>query len=763
MRRQIVVLAMSCVLIGAIEQAGAPFSIVLLPDTQFYSLRDPATYRDQTQFIVDSQSKLNIRAAVHLGDVTDKNTIWEWFRASAAHKTLDEAGIPYSVTTGNHDHASVPDQDRRRRDPTLFNATFPASRFEGKRFQGETWYGGHFGSGTATNYILFKGGGLDFMVMSLEYAPPKDAMCWASNVLKANATKRAIVSTHCYQNWNGKYVGSCDTDEDRNMVGANGQAIWNELVRQHKNVFLVLSGHINGSDHQIRSRETGLAATAATVDSVHEILTDYQGQIGLNPTRVVLAEHGNGWLRILEFAPSSDRVSVRTKSVLRATSFNAFATFGEKRFSASPNASDHKFAFNYRLTGPAFIGGPPDGAVNPIPATAMRFSDRTVNAVSDGNQVSPQVAIDAAGNWVGVWADDRNNNDVYQIRARGFTATGCQRFGEITVNTDSKGQQLAPALAAAADGRFVVAWHDDGGDGKYQIKMRGFNSDGSERFSQRTVNNVASGQQLEPAIAMASNGDFIVGWQDDAGNDGKYQIVARLFNADGTPKAGQFTVNSNAAGQQLFPSVAASLDGDFVVAWQDDTDGNGTYQIKGRGFKKDGSERFAQRTVNETSKGQQRKPVVAMAPNGSFVAAWEDDGGDSKYQIVSRRFRQNGTAIAGNQTVNVGAAGNQLRPTIAMRAYDGNAGNRGEYVISWEDDFNNNQEYQIKARGFNANGTQLMSQVTVNRNSRGQQLRPAVTLGPDGRFVVAWQDDLEKNGVWEILARGCTLSAKCEW
>jgi hypothetical protein len=751
---------MGLTLIVAVAPPDDPFSIVLLPDTQFYSLRDPATYREQAQFIVDSQSRLNIRAALHLGDVTDKNSIWEWNRASGAHKILDDAGIPYSVTTGNHDHAVVPDQDRRRRDPALFNATFPESRFAGKRFQGLTWYGGHYGSGTANNYIFFRGNDLDFMVMSLEYAPPKDAMCWASDALRANAEKRVIVATHCYQSWNGAYVGSCDTDEDRNMVGANGKAIWNEFVRQHKNVFLVVSGHINGSDHRIRSRETGLTATATTVDSVHEILTDYQGQIGINPERPILAEHGNGWLRILEFAPSRNQVSVRTTSVLGATTFN---TFAPERFSANPEAADHKFSFNYRLKGPAFTGGPPDGMANPIPEAAIRFSDRTVNAVSAGNQISPRVAVDAAGNWVAVWADDRNQNNVSQIRARGFAPGGCQRFGEITVNTESQGQQLAPAIAAAPNGQFVVVWHDDGGDGKYQIKMRGFNADGTPRFSQRTVNNVASGQQLLPSIALASTGDFVVAWQDDAGNDGRYQIKARQFNSDGSPKGGQFTVNTNAAGQQLTPSVAVNPDGDFVVVWQDDTDGNGSYQIKARGYKHDGTGQFAQRTVNASATGQQRRPVVAMAPKDSFVVAWEDDGGDGRYQIKSRRFRPDGTPIAGNETVNVGAAGNQLRPAIAMRVYDADASKRSQYVISWEDDYNNNQEYQIKARGFNANGTQLMSQVTVNRNSRGQQLRPAVALGSHGRFMVVWQDDLEKNGVWEILGRGCTLSAKCEW
>ncbi len=54
-----------------------------------------------------------------------------------------------------------------------------------------------------------------------------------------------------------------------------------------------------------------------------------------------------------------------------------------------------------------------------------------------------------------------------------------------------------------------------------------------------------------------------------------------------------------------------TIDGKFVVVWEDDKDGNGYYQIYARGFNANGSQRFADMTVNSVASGQQRRPAIA--------------------------------------------------------------------------------------------------------------------------------------------------------
>src|SRR5262245_28537654 len=111
------------------------FSVVLLPDTQNYAEKASyGVYAHQAQWIVNNRSSRNIQFVVHLGDVTNHDVAAEWQTADAAHAILDAAGVPYGITTGNHD--LFPTSDVHSRD-TLLGQYFPPSRFSSK-----SWYGG---------------------------------------------------------------------------------------------------------------------------------------------------------------------------------------------------------------------------------------------------------------------------------------------------------------------------------------------------------------------------------------------------------------------------------------------------------------------------------------------------------------------------------------------------------------------------------------------------------------------------------------------
>jgi hypothetical protein len=234
--------------------------------------------------------------------------------------------------------------------------------------------------------------------------------------------------------------------------------------------------------------------------------------------------------------------------------------------------------------------------------------------------------MDAAGNFVVAWEDDQDGNNSFQILARGFTSTGAQRIGDFTVNSVAAGQQLNPAIALDASGDFVIAWEDDQDDNNYfQIFARGFHSNGGNRISQFQVNTTATGQHGKPAIAMDTDGDFAVVWEDDQDDNGFYQIYGRGFAFAGAQRFGVFAVNSVSGGQQYAPAIAMDASGDFVVGWEDDQDENGSFQILGRGFNPNGSQRRADFTVNSDSSGQQYVPAIAIDEENRFVFSWQDD------------------------------------------------------------------------------------------------------------------------------------------
>ena len=81
-----------------------PFTVVLIPDTQYYSEKHPKIYLAQTEWIKKRAKPDNIKFAIHLGDIVQNDTIEEWKIADRAHKIIDGI-VPYSMVPGNHDMA----------------------------------------------------------------------------------------------------------------------------------------------------------------------------------------------------------------------------------------------------------------------------------------------------------------------------------------------------------------------------------------------------------------------------------------------------------------------------------------------------------------------------------------------------------------------------------------------------------------------------------------------------------------------------------
>jgi hypothetical protein len=75
--------------------------------------------------------------------------------------------------------------------------------------------------------------------------------------------------------------------------------IWTDLIKQHANLQIVLSGHQHTDDGEAYRIDRNNAG-----NRVHQMLANYQEY----------AKGGNGWLRILEFDNTHTQVKVRTYS-----------------------------------------------------------------------------------------------------------------------------------------------------------------------------------------------------------------------------------------------------------------------------------------------------------------------------------------------------------------------------------------------------------------------------------------------------------------
>ncbi|HET7217959.1 MAG TPA: LamG-like jellyroll fold domain-containing protein, partial [Vicinamibacterales bacterium] len=260
---------MTVTFLGRPVQTGtAPdFTLVAIPDTQHYvdDVGRAPTFTAQTQWIVDNRAALNIAFVSHLGDIVEHidDVPEEWTRANASLSLLETNAFKWGLAPGNHDMNSSGVA-------TNYDLTFPVSRFAGN-----AWYGGYLGADPVNdpvnrqnknNYELFSVGGLDFLIIHLEYDMPDYAVAWANRILQQYPNRRAIISTHLFLNASGVRP----TTVLNRSNGTPAETVWQQIIRNNCNVFLVLNGHYPGE-----ANRTDLNACG---QPVHQLASDFQSR-----------------------------------------------------------------------------------------------------------------------------------------------------------------------------------------------------------------------------------------------------------------------------------------------------------------------------------------------------------------------------------------------------------------------------------------------------------------------------------------------------
>jgi hypothetical protein len=263
-----------------------------------------------------------------------------------------------------------------------------------------------------------------------------------------------------------------------------------------------------------------------------------------------------------------------------------------------------------------------------------------VNTYTTGHQSLPSISADASGNFVVVWTDygqqDGSGRGMFGQR---FDSLGAAQGTEFRVNSYTTGNQynFASAVAASADGRFVVVWESSGQDGSDGgVFAQRYDKTGVALGSEFQVNTHTPAFQINPSVASDPAGNFVVVWTS-AGQPGgdAFDVVGRRYDAAGVPQGPEFIVNSETAGVQDYGKVAYDPRGNFVVVW----DGYGpadSYDVFGRAFNHAGPV-TADFALSTFTTGVQRAPTIASNAAGDFVVAWTNSASGAS-EIFARRF-----------------------------------------------------------------------------------------------------------------------------
>ena len=336
------------------EDLASRFTLGVMPDTQFYARYGTEAAGDifgdrygtnpfdvQTEFLAENHKKLGTQFVTHLGDVVDEpEDRASWDIADRAMKTLEDAGVNYSVLPGNHDLTMFDGK-------SAFTEYFPEERakknstYMGRTASTEIHNGGDGyafpGQSVESEYHIFEAEGQKYLVLALGFRANDETLEWAQQVIDKHPELPVILTSHEISGING--------DGSTYFTKEYGEHLWDKLIRKNDQIFLTIAGHHHGAGYHVEKNDAG--------HDVINILQDYQmAYLGGNGLMGQLQfDLTNNQLEMLAYSPW-----VKSKKYEQLNSFDHLIMEGE----GDSYTIDFDFAERFKAFAPSFTAGDAD-------------------------------------------------------------------------------------------------------------------------------------------------------------------------------------------------------------------------------------------------------------------------------------------------------------------------------------------------------------------------------------------------------------------
>lgn len=273
-----------------VEASTEKFTFAWITDQQYYVQRDAYDDEDhiimelQHNWLIENKEALNLQYVFNTGDIVNrKDEDYQWDIADEYFRLLENARIPYGVTTGNHD------VNFSQEDHSKYGEVFGEERYKDKPWYGESY------QNNKGHYDTISVNGLDFMMVYMGWGIYDSEIKWMNKVISENPDKTVILNLH-------EYLGTSGVLTDP------GQYVYDNVVIPNPNVKMVLCGHLHGSASRVDSIDDNGDGIADR--KVWQLLADYQG---LKNTASKY-DGGDGFMRLFEFDSATGEVNVVTTS-----------------------------------------------------------------------------------------------------------------------------------------------------------------------------------------------------------------------------------------------------------------------------------------------------------------------------------------------------------------------------------------------------------------------------------------------------------------
>jgi flagellin-like hook-associated protein FlgL len=288
--------------------------------------------------------------------------------------------------------------------------------------------------------------------------------------------------------------------------------------------------------------------------------------------------------------------------------------------------------------------------------------DIQVNSYTTWIQSLPVATSLADGGFLISWNSDSQPPDgsSWGVFARRYNASGEPAGNEFLVNTSTSNAQNSPSVTGLPDGGYVATWMSSH-TGDANIYKQQYDKTGAAVGAEMLVSSVP-GTQHTPSVTSLQSGGYAITWRSD--QNGTNDIYFRMYGADGNPIAAEAIVNDVQTGNQIDPKITTLKNGNFVVAYSSDSSGANDifYQM----FDSNGNKLGSNKMANSYTALNQQEPSATSLAGGGFMLSWSSQNQDgSGYGIYGQQFDSNGSAVGEEVKISTESNDDQRRPSIS--------------------------------------------------------------------------------------------------
>jgi len=248
----------------------------------------------------------------------------------------------------------------------------------------------------------------------------------------------------------------------------------------------------------------------------------------------------------------------------------------------------------------------------------------------------------------------------------------------------------------------------------------------------RQANQFTASTQDGVVLGVDPDGRALAIWQSRRQQEGTYGIYARRFDSGGTPLGDEVRINDTVRGHQMQPTVALDAFGAAWIAWTSFGQDGDAGTIVARRFDAALETATPELVVNEEGRGDQREPVIAGDGAGRALLVWTSPSGGSPVRHVFARWLDPaGSATGASFRIDTEGELEARLPSVALA-------DDGDFVIAWARSDEAGRPLGIWARRFDAKTRTLGEELRVSPAARPAGIEPVVDLAGEGEFVVSW-------------------------